>query len=290
MHKRSSRIILLGLIYMTSACAGSPPVIEAPPQPPPQSIVVSESKVSPKVPPPAPAVITPSGIQVWRMKKGKLEGASQRPLAKLISKTKNKKGAGFTIDSCFDYGNFAIFESKSSDEMGSAEIYVRHKTPGAGPLCVEEYKGRQVNLRIREGSFAGVAGEYAVIEGADGSEGMLEAQIFNLESGNEIYRALHHPSEEFALTKKDGLTSLVYFAKVSVKCELVSEGKTCWDKVLTLNKLPRSTRMPDCKTPFEKTGTPVNELALVTAKARINNLEKPKLEFVGGRATCVPEP
>jgi hypothetical protein len=82
----------------------------------------------------------------------------------------------------------------------------------------------------------------------------------------------------------------VYFAKVHVKCDLPTEGRACWRRIVEDNRLPKSAKMPDCAPAFKKAGKALTEPAQVTVKARVSDIHKPKVEFLGGSATCAPEP
>jgi hypothetical protein len=226
--------------------------------------------------------------QTWHMKKGKLIGPGKSPSPKVIGKVENKKGGGFTIDYCSDFGDFSIFESKSTKEVGSAEIIIRRK--GHDPLCKDDFKGPYTNLKIREGSFAGLADGIIVTEGADVGEGVVESQLFSLEDGREIYRVVHNPDEEYTIKKNGKKVSAVFYAKATVKCELPTEGGECWKHVLEDNKIPKSVKMPDCAAAFKKAGKDIKEPAQVTARARVADISIPKIEFISGSATCAPEP
>ena len=287
---RISLPLLLFVWFSATSCAGhsqpsqpTVPEIAAPPPAPvtEQKLVEVASSTA------APQKHEPNEL-VWRMKKGKLVGPGKTPSPKLIGRIKNKKGNGYTNDYCYDFGEFAIFESKSTDEVGSAEINIRRK--GQGPLCKDDFKGPYTNLKIREGSFAGVAGDLVITEGSDASEGVVESQIFSLNDGREILRVVHNPNEEYVLKKFGDTVGVIYYAKVHVKCELPTEGKSCWQRIVEENRLPKSVNMPDCTHAFKKAGKNLNDPAQVTVKAWISDITKPKVDYLSGSATCAPEP
>lgn len=250
---------------------------------------IEQPTLEPKTEAPAPEVAKPEAPkeQIWQVKKGKLIGPGKMPSPKIIGKVENKKGGGHTIDYCYDFGDFAVVESKSTKEVGSAEINIRRK--GQDSLCKADFKGTVMNLKLREGSFAGIAGDIVVTEGADVGEGVVEAQLFSLEDGHEICRVIHNPAEEFSIKKSGRITSATFFAKATVRCELPTEGAACWQRIVEENKIPKSVRMPDCTAVFKKMGKDISEPAQVTAKAKVSDVTKPKLEFINGSATCAPE-
>ncbi len=211
-----------------------------------------------------------------------------QPAPKLIGQFKNQKTPGVTTEKCWNYGRFAVVEMKSTDEIGSAELTLRLPSPEGNSLCAKEYEGLKKDLRLIEGHFAGVAGDYILVDGEDASEGVLEFQIFNL-SGKEVFRSQRHPDQDMVVQLKDGKVSLTYFAKVQVRCELAADGEECWKKVTESQRLPK-TPMPDCKSVFEKSKTPLTEDALVTVKAHVASVSEPKVKFLGGQATCAPAP
>jgi hypothetical protein len=271
-------------VSCASAIQAPPPAVPEKPKPAPAPLP-EPNKVAPQAQVPEKKEFVE---MIWRMKKGKLTGPGKSPPSKQIGKFKNKKGNGYTIDYCYDFGDFAIFESKSTDEVGSAEINIRRKD--AGPLCKDDFKGAYTNLKIREGSFAGVADDLVVTEGADVGEGVVESQIFSLKDGHEIFRIVHNPQEEYVLKKSGSAISAVYFAKVRLKCDLPTEGRACWRQIVEENHLPKSANMPDCAHAFKKAGKDLTEPAQVTVRAHVANIYKPKIEFLGGSATCAPEP
>lgn len=277
------------------ACSSSPkptpvPVVIQAPVQLPKTAVSSPTSAPPKVEVSVPEgreASVPKRESIYKLKKGKMFGG--QPAAKLLEKFKNEKTPGVTTENCWNYGKFAVVEMKSTDEVGSAELTLRlPPTDFKGSLCAKDYEGPRKDLRLIEGHFAGVAGEYVFVDGEDDSEGVLEFQIFNL-AGKEIFRSRRHPSEDFTVIEKDGRVSITFFAKVDVRCELAAEGEECWKKVLSQNRLPK-TALPDCKSSYEKNKTPLTEDALVTVRAHIANVSDPKLKFLGGQATCAPAP
>lgn len=282
----SKRIFAASLGFLFVSCAQTAVKSESPaPNAPPPSV---------SAPAPAPAAEAPAKVvavaqpappaeEVWKVVKGKIGGSW--PKALLISKFKNKKLPGYTSDICYNFGTFAVVETKSTGEMGSAEIVLRHE-----PTCAQEYKGKYSNLRIIEGHFAGVAGDYVVVDGDDRTEGVVDFQLFSLATGQEVYKGKRNPGEELTLSRKDGVTSAVFYTKLKALCELANEGEACWKKVLAQNDAPKFLPMPDCKKAFEKEKVALHEPALVTSRARIKNVKSPSVELISGKTTCVPEP
>jgi hypothetical protein len=223
---------------------------------------------------------------VWILKKGRLLKNGKDIPGKVIARSKNEKTSGVTTDTCWNYGSFAVVETKSTDEVGAAEINVRHAPPAGSRLCAVEFSGRTHNLKISEGYFAGVAGDALLVDGVDASEGMLDFQIFSVTSGQEIFKSAHHPREEFSLTVRGEQTSLIYFAKVDAKCELPEEGAACWKQIVQESRIPKSTPMPTCKALVAKSQGPDTPWPLVTVRARVANLKNGKMHWLGGRAAC----
>lgn len=290
-----SKYFLSVLFLSATACSSQPQAQPAPAMKSEVQVSRVESKIeqpTPELKPedPAPAMPKPETPkeQIWQVKKGKLIGPGKMPSPKIIGKVENKKGGGHTIDYCYDFGDFAVIESKSTKEVGSAEINIRRK--GKDSLCKANFNGPVTNLKLREGSFAGIAGDIVVTEGADVGEGVVEAQLFSLEDGHEIYRVIHNPAEEFSIKKAGRVTGATFFAKATVHCELPTEGAACWQRIVEENKIPKSVKMPDCATVFKKMGKDIGEPAQVTARAKVSDVNKPKLEFINGSATCTPEP
>lgn len=258
--------------------AASPSEPEAPVAP----AIESPKEPAAKAEAAAPTATAPAN-EVWKVVKGKIAG--EWPKALLIGKFKNKKLPGFTSDICYKFKDFSLVETKSTGEMGSAELVMRHE-----PTCAKDFQGKYTNLKIIEGHFAGIAGDYVVVDGDDKTEGVIEFQLFDLKNGKEAYKGRRNPDEEFHITRQNGVTSVIFFAKIKVLCELAADGEACWKKVLEQNDVPKSVAMPDCKKPFEKAKVGLTEPALVTVRAKIANLKSPAVKFIGGKSTCVPEP
>jgi hypothetical protein len=119
---------------------------------------------------------------------------------------------------------------------------------------------------------------------------MADFQLFASADGKEAFKGKRNPAEEFNITRENGLYGVTFFTKIKVMCELAADGQACWKKVLEQNGAPKGLPMPDCKAAFEKAKVALTEPALVTVRARVKNIKSPKVEFIPGRATCVPEP
>lgn len=311
-YKMKNIILAVAALILFTACSSSTPKEERPsaqsmleerastkPSPAaPVSPVPPPRSAEPQVPyNPDPALAkseiligkVPPKTEIWRLKKGKLEGPFAFGHPTQLSKTKNKKTPGYSIETCFRYATYSVVELKSQDEVGSAELAVRHDPPKGFALCLPEFKGNTSNIRIIEGYFAGVAGGLILIDGADSTEGQTEFQLIDAESGTEVFKGFHHPTEDFAIIKTGDAVSIEYFAKLPVKCELANEGEKCWKKVLSENKVVGKTPMPDCAGEFDKTKTARTEPALVFTRARIGKPGSPP-KFLGGKATCQPAP
>lgn len=276
-----NKTLIVVFAVLANACASAP-------EPAPPVVAAAVSTIAEPSPAPAPAPVavavaenkTPAPFEqsVWKLKKGKMLGG--QPAPKVLSTFKNQKTPGTTTEKCYHYQKFSVVEMKSTDEIGSAEVTVRTPTEEAKNLCAKEFKGVRKELKIIEGHFAGVIGDFILLDGEDATEGTLEFQIFDL-SGKQMFKSFRHPEEEFTIIAKEGKVSITFFAKVKVSCDLVADGDSCWKKIVDENKLPKTPK-PDCKS--------VKEDALVTVKAHISDLSNPKIKFLGGKATCAPAP
>lgn len=295
----SKRFFVMTASFLVLACAhgkSEPEANATPPAPEQSSPVaepVAESPSAVAAPAPVPVPVVPKkpaapADEVWKVKNGKVGG--KWPKALQIGKFKNKKLPGFTTDTCYNFGEFSVVETQSTGEMGSAEIVIRYAEEGKKNICAPEFKGRYSNLKIVEGHFAGVVGEYVLVDGDDKIEGTADFQLFTISTGKEAFRGKRNPEEDLVVSRKEGVTSVQYFAKVKVSCELAHDGEPCWKKVLAQNEIKRPTPMPDCKGAFEKAKISNFEMALVTVKAQVANVANAKMEYLGGKATCVPAP
>lgn len=295
-HMKNALIVLVSLVVSCASKPESKPVevvVHAPVQVPASTETPAAPAAVPQVSVPAmpvggmaPNVPAESRTQAFKVKNGRIQNGQPSPI--LLSQTKNKKTPGVTTEKCWNYKKFAVVEMKSTDEIGAAEIGLRIADEQHKSLCGKEFKGTSKDLKIIEGHFAGAAGDFVLIEGEDGSEGLLEFQIFNAE-GKELYKSAHHPREEFLISVKDGKAALTFFAKANVKCELAADKEPCWKKVLEQNQIPH-TPMPDCQGVFAKAKLALTEPALVTVRAAVADVNNPKLKFLGGKSTCAPAP
>ena len=315
--------ILFSVLMMT-ACAQTPPVtapvppvaqVERPPLPAPSLVQVRKGALAPEanaqstvseapsrqlsvpqgtvpqgtMPGPEPET-TPKSEKVWKLKKGKLEGPDQVS-PKTISTTADPKSKAVTTTRCWRYPAFAVVESKTTGEVGAGEVNLRRMTGAQKEnLCASEFSGKSENLNIIEGSFAGIAGDLVVIEGADVQEGPPQFQFWSVATGKEILKSAHAANEEFVLSQRGKKTSLRFFAKIPVKCELASEGEECWRKVLAQTPLAQPTAMPDCKSPLAKAKLKPEDSVLVLVRAEIADVRTPKVHYVGGKAICQAAP
>jgi hypothetical protein len=285
------------------SCAPAPVKEEklaAAPLPPPHIIAsknmqqpapAAPDKVPGETPTPAkePTIPPPVKDVVWKLKKGKLSGPGQ-VAPKLIAQIKDPKSGAVTKIRCWNYAGHSITEGKTTGEVGAGEVNIRRASSAKDKLCGADFAGKTDNLDIIEGYFAGIAGDYVVIEGADVGEGLPQFQLISLKTGKEIFKSMHNPNEEFRLEQRGHRMSLRFFAKIPVKCALADEGEACWKKVLTLSPPAKHTPMPDCSESFAKAKLAKTEDALVTIHAEVADLSKPKIRLLGGKATCQPAP
>ena len=268
--------------------ATTPSVPVMTPETPPQAASTpAEKKVMREAPAAKSEVPVKATGTVWKMKKGKLSGT---PAAKVIAKDKDPKSGQMITTFCWRYETFAVIGIKGSGEVGTGEVDLRRESKPHENLCKMEFSGKVDNLDIIEGDFAGVAGDFVVIEGADATDGPPQFQILSTVTNKEVFKGVHNPAEEFSLTRRGHRTSLTYFTRIPVKCELADEGAACWSKVLAASPLKKHTAMPDCKGAFAKAKVKMTEDAVVTVEAEVGDLNAPKVAFIGGKATCAPVP
>ncbi len=79
----------------------------APPTPPVSAVTLPAKAIPPALP----------REQHWTLKNGKLTGPGNLTSGKFLSKFVNPKTSAVTIDTCWNYGDFAVIESKTKGEM-----------------------------------------------------------------------------------------------------------------------------------------------------------------------------
>lgn len=307
--KNSFSLLVYSLTALLLACAHSTPTIEKaaiPPAPAPESKVThppptaapqatsseplqtTEPTAATTAAKPTPPAMPPrSPDLIWTLKSGKLQGPGQTT-AKLLGKSRDAKSGQVATSTCFKYEDFAIEEVRATGEMGAAEINLRRPSAPDQSLCLPDFKGKVRSLPAIEGFLAGVVGDYAIIEGADFSEGDPQFQIISLKTLKQVFKNRHDPRQELKITKNGDKISVTFFAPMSVKCELAREGAECWKKVLELNGVTKPAPPPNCKSAFNKANVALEESAIVTMLAQIQDIESPKIEFLGGNSNCKP--
>lgn len=252
-------------------------------------------KAEPSLPPPPPALIVESveakiskpliqseAPAVYHLRGGKLVGPRAFGRTKVLSRIKNKKGSGYTTETCYEYRDFSIVELRSEDEIGSAELSLRKRSKPNDHLCSTDFSGPLENLKIIEGSFAGVGGDLILVDGIDSNEGQIQFQIFSTQTGREIFKSFRHPKQDLSMIGTTHGTALEFFAKMNTKCELVSEGESCWRKILQDNHILKLAR-PDCAS--------LSEPTMVFAQARVELVGSTPIKFTGkGKAICASAP
>jgi len=194
---------------------------------------------------------------------------------------------------CSDYGHFALLEEIDPNNKGAVEITVRLK--GSRPhreLCDPAFKGQARKLPIGEGYFQGVRGKYIFVDGADGFGNQLTFEIFEVPSGKKVFQAVRDTSQDFEVKTVKGKTELKFFNALKVSCPLAESGLSCWEKILRDNSIPKtvSIAVPDCSASFQKANSPLSNSAIVTTSVVVRDLDKPRLTYLGGPASCTPAP
>lgn len=268
----------------SAATAGAPASAVNQPSAAPSSDFAGKDKAAAKASPKVKAAD-------WRLKTAQVIGPGQVS-PKGIGDFKDPKTGAITHTRCWNYRTFAITESRTKGEIGAGEVNIRRAEGKAKQnLCAKDFDGKIDSLDIIEGYYAGLAGDYLVIEGADVGEGLPQFQIFSAVTGKQVLKETHDPSEDFVISLRGHRASLLFYAKVPVKCELLEEGQECWKKVLAQLPSVKPMPMPDCAASFKAAKASLQDTPQVAMRAEVSDLANAKVTVVGGgKATCRPGP
>jgi hypothetical protein len=269
----------------SAATAGAPPSAVNEPSEAPSADFVGKAKK-------ASAKATPRAKEAdWKLKKAQVSGPGQVS-PKGIGDFKDPKSGAVTHTRCWNYKTFAVTESRTKGEVGAAEVNIRHASGKAKEnLCAPDFDGKTDSLDIIEGYYAGLGSDYVIIEGADVGEGLPQFQIFSAVTGKQVLKGIHDSNEEFIVSQRGHRTSLLFYAQVPVKCELLAEGQECWKKVLAQLPSVKPVPMPDCAASFKAAKASPEDTPQVAMRAEVSDLANAKVTVVGGgKATCRPGP
>jgi hypothetical protein len=211
--------------------------------------------------------------------------------------------------SCYAYSTFAVTELDTG-EKGATNISVRYKSKDMTTegLCQKDFKGKRVSLSDIDGYFGGVIGKYIFIDSADGFGALYGIAVYDALSGAKVFETEYNGSKGFIIERPDNKISFTYFPPLKFNCMPLQENPTCWQKVLQQNNIDKNVKIshPDCRDEIKRlkkstkefnNRNPSKPIKLdyqseperffqITVKARIADLSKPKITYLGGNATC----
>jgi hypothetical protein len=195
---------------------------------------------------------------------------------------------------CAVYPSFAVAQVNDPGLMGLTRLTIRPRAKGVpiNELCAPQgYKGTEKELPA-EDYFWGVAGSFVFVVEPDSFGGAQWFRVYDAANGQQLYEAAYTNYLGLTLIRKGTSVGVAYHHHLKVSCQPTLEGARCWKRLFEENKVPASLKLkkPDCKAAFRRERSPMNNNALISVPVRVDDLSKPALTFVSGRATCEPSP
>lgn len=215
--------------------------------------------------------------------------------------------------SCYSYPHFAVVEYDSGSK-GADYIQVRYKsniiTTNANALCDENFKGKRISLPKVDGYLEGVVDNYIFVKGPEPFGVLNSLTIYDAISGKKIFETKFNDDKGYAFTKHNQKISLTYYHPLKLNCLPYEHNLICWQKILKLNHISNDVKLspPNCRQALKdmqkiidqynsssKLNKPLKSTDFyddpersfqITAKVWIDDINKPKITYLNGVATC----
>ena len=190
---------------------------------------------------------------------------------------------------CRAYATFALVETNDPGLRGAADFTLRDRAPGtkAADVCARSFAGASRKVALQDRYVTGAKGAFVPFTGGDsfGSEHALT--VVDARDGRTLLQTVRVLGKPARLSSSiDGRVSLELFVALDVPCDLAGS-PACWQEVRRKNKVPADVALTfDLKRCGAK---PAGALQVGVA-ARIDDLAKPSVVFLGGDVPCAQSP
>ncbi len=204
------------------------------------------------------------------------------------------------FETCYIFPKFVVLQLDSGNK-GADSIRVRHlgKSNDFKRACDSKSWSQEIKVPDNEQYFLGMREGVIFTHSADSFGNLGTVWVYSDKNGNQLYEANYNASQDFTVSFQSNAIALEYYKQLKLNCSLFELGKSCWEKIAKDNGLPNKKRLgpPDCGEAYKRIDFKLNpslrkepNVVQIFAKVKIDDVQKPKVQFLDDRAKCNATP
>jgi len=195
---------------------------------------------------------------------------------------------------CTYFRDFLIREKGTDTPAPAAAVIIAVAKAAARPPC-KTASGAEIPLKTENYSLVGRKGGYLVFQATD-PNGSVPFMVIDAATGKTIYTDGMVEDLIHAVTLANGILHLKYMRGMNGACSLLSDGKTCWDKLVADGTVPpelAQAPLPTqaCQVTYRKDKAPNDDPSVVTFEVDMTLDIAGKVQVISrGKVGCNPMP
>ncbi len=192
---------------------------------------------------------------------------------------------------CSAYPTFAVVESDTSETVGADGLVVRMRGRGMkdSTLCARRFTGqtREVSLLRKAHYVTGVRGPFLFLHGGDSFGSLSDFAIIDARTGQQVFETVRIIDVPAKLVASGDRLSLELLVMLKSPCDPRTDTPACLQRMRQANGIPDGVPLTFEPTSCDAAADDVLQLGVA---ARVEDLDKPEVRFLGGRLTCSAQP
>lgn len=202
-------------------------------------------------------------------------------------------GAESTSDlrvTCTVYSAFAVVESDTSDTVGADELVLRVRGRGMkdSALCSQRFIGKTRTVELRNTLYVtGVRGPFVLLHGGDGFGSLTDLAVIDGRTGQQVFEAVRVMDSPAKLASAKGRLSLELLVMLKSPCDPRTDTAACLQRMRQANGIPEGVALT-----FDPAacGAEPDDVLQLGVAARVDDLDRPAVRFLGGGLACSAQP
>jgi hypothetical protein len=193
---------------------------------------------------------------------------------------------------CTYYKDFLIREKGTDTPAPAAAVLIPIKA--ARPPC-KTANGSDIPLPTENFSLLGRKSDFLLFQATD-PNGAVPFLVINATSGKTIFTDGMVEDQMTAVTLANGVLHLRYTRGANASCSLLSDGKTCWDKMVADGTIPAELAQAPlptqaCTESYRNDKAPSDDPSVVTFAMDMTLDRAGKVSVISrGKVGCAPMP
>ncbi len=195
---------------------------------------------------------------------------------------------------CTYFRDFLIREKGTDTPAPGAAVIIPVTKTAAQPPC-KTAAGAEIPLKTENFSLVGRKGGYLLFQATD-PNGAVPFMVIDAATGKTIFTDGMVEEQLRAVTLANGILHLRYTRGTNGSCSLLSQGKTCWDQMVTEGIVPpelAQSPLPTqaCMVSYRRDKAPKDDPSIVTFDVDMTLDLAGKVQVISrGKVGCSPMP